>query len=248
MARISNKAKKSTKSGLSTLGKKSKRKSDIHSVRAQLGKARELAEAGKGAKTIVKKSGVSFDEARQIVKAHRESTDRKSHKEVLDSMLIGTRKMVTKAQKSFMNDPSGKSAYAVQALFSEQRAIIEQLSKESKPEEAALQVIQEAIQPFLKTFLQDVVVESRRAMQKCSDVVESEQQRLAVESAFKELTKVIGTLASSHYGVSSERVCSILKCNIDDVRRLANETIMDDTLAVEDHPDNVVQMKSRIAR
>lgn len=246
MARSPKKGKKSTNSSLSTLSKP-RRRSDIHSVRANLEKARELAEAGKGAKTIVKKSGVSFDEARQIVKAHRESTDRKSHKEVLDSMLIGTRKMVTKAQKSFMNDPSGKSAYAVQALFSEQRAILEQLSKEAKPEEAALQVIQEAIQPFLKVFLQDVVVESRRAMQKCTNVVESEQQRLAIESSFQGLIKTIGSLASGHYGVSSERVCSILKCNIEDVKRLANESSMDDSLAVEDQPDNVINMKKRVS-
>ena len=236
--------RKAAKSGLPTL-RNTSMEGDIHSVRSQLEKARELAEAGKGAKTIVKRTGITLREARQIVKAHRAATERKTHKEILNDMLVGTRKMIVKAQAGFMQDPSGKAAYAVQALMSEQRAVLEQLSKEERPEEAALAIIQEAVQPFLKKFLQDVVVESRRTMQKCSNVAESAQQRHEIESAFQDLTKVIGTLASDHYGVSSQRVCSILKCNIEDVRRLASESQNDKALQPdqEEEPDNVVPLR-----
>lgn len=212
---------RSALSGLPTLNNTRMDGGAVH-TRVQLEKARELAEQGKGAKTIVKSTGVDFTEARRIVKSHREAAKRKSHKDILSDMLVATRLMLGKAQAGFLNDPSGKQAYAVQAIMSEQRAILEQLSKEEKPEESALSIIQDVIQPFLKDFLQDVVVESRRAMMKCSSVVDSAQQRHEIEGAFGELTRTIGSIASDHYGLTSQRVCTILSCDMEDVKRIAN--------------------------
>jgi len=191
------------------------------SGRAALKKARALAEKGKGSKTLVREAGINIEEAREIVQAYRRAATRRSSKEILEDMLVGTRQMLQKAREGFMADPSGKAAYAVSTILSEQRSILEMLNKEKKPEQLALSILQDAVQILIKDMLRDTVEEARKAQERCVAVSSSTKQREAVEKAFEDMANVLADATDGHYENVANRICEIQSCKIEDVQSLA---------------------------
>lgn len=191
-------------------------------------KARDMAVTWAGAKTICKKTGVTIEEARKVVAVFRESQKRKNHKEILNEMLVATRLMTETAREEFSKKPSGQSAYQVQIMFSEQRALLEHIDKLKRPEAMALDIIQNALQPLIKNMMQDFVAEGRKTMLRCSAIAETPAQREEIEGAFQELMLVMGKQSMTHYGMSGGRVADILKVQQDDIQRLAMVDNKDD--------------------
>ncbi len=183
--------------------------------------ARDMVEKGCGVKSIVKKTGINVEDARQMVRAHRESTVRRSNKELLEHMIADFRVMWTVARGEYKKKPDGKSAYQVQIMAQEQRALVEHMEKLDRPEAVALEIIQQTLQVAVKAILADAVGEGRRAMQKCMAVAENRDQQNEIEAAFQEFTTQLGTLAHGHYGMSATKVADIMKCKIEDIKKLA---------------------------
>jgi hypothetical protein len=201
-------------------------KGQVIELRKQYAEARRMAQRGKGPRTVAAVSGVPLSEARSIVKAHRGSERRKTHKEIQEKMLERTLRAATKAQKRYNDVGPGLNAQAAQAIMmlsAEARALMKSIEDQDKPEEMALIMLRTVMQPLLNSVLHDVVVEARKARKRCGLVAMSPEQEVEITSAFKEMIEAVGKVSSQHLGMNTEKMATVMGCKFEDIQRLARE-------------------------
>lgn len=205
-------------------------KGQVIEIRRQYAEGRALAARGKGSRTIAALTGISIEEARSLVKAHRGSEQRKTHKEIQEKLLRKTLKAVHEAQRRYAMVGPGLNAQAAQAIMmlsAEARALMKGIEDQSKPEETALTVLRSILQPLLNSVLHDMVVEARKARKRCGLVAMSPEQEAEISAAFREMIEAVGKTSSQHLGMNTEKMATVMGCKFEDIQRLARERPLD---------------------
>lgn len=199
----------------------------------QLQSARKLVEKGKGPKTIVKRTGLGIEEARSIYRAVKGIQQRKSHRERLAGLLKRFEAAMPLAEASFTFKPSAYTASCMSTISNEIRALMDHIDELHRPEQQALELIKDVVQPFVHNLLRDTTVEMRRARTECLGVAESPEAERAVRDAFTVLIREFGGTAKTRYSEMVERLGLALQCDLDELRKLARDSVSEEQAQAE---------------
>lgn len=199
--------------------------------------ARLQAEKGKSIKYIAKASGLTLTEADAIKAAYTGAAQRKSNKEILSEMLNRFRALFPLAESAYRDSPTGYNARAMAEISFEIRAILSNMQELSRPEAAALDVIQNGLQPFIKDLFRDITVEARKARAQCIAVSPDQRAEREIRNAFDRFLESIGVASKERYGEVSEKIGIALKCDLQELRKLARDSKseIDDIKEAEDY-------------